>query len=938
MQRKTQNRRYLGEKKNWYNQYYFVYTVLFALTFLMCFYWFFRLGKSFIWDPDGLSIHYNFLAYIGEYLRTFFSNLVHGQFRLPMWDYSLGYGSDILTANFARVGDPLNYLSVFFSKENTEVLHNILSVVRIYLAGIAFSVYCFQHKKETYPTLVGALMYAFCGVVLWAGVRHSYFITPMVYFPFLLLGAERLLYESHPFLFIFMIFLSALGSFYFFYMMSILVFIYTMVEFFTDQHTAVVREFFQKLGIFILCYLAGFLLAAFVFVPIAVGFMGNARLSSDSKESLLLRPLKYYLEFIPRWISQGSEYGEATGYIPLALICVIALFFAGKKTKELKKLRILFVMLTVFLLIPLFGYIFNGFGYVIDRWVFGYSFLIALIAVSVLPELKLISANPKMKMAVYGLCVVLALGCTFIQSLSNTTFFAGILMLVLSAVAVFWLFPAMEKKHKKMIPAALLALVILSLAVNGDFRFSPLKENYISEYNDSGNAYEKLHTSSASAVESLEDYDTYRIDEADSVKNTSIAQGYSGLQFYTSLLDYRIDNFHKLLAVNNAPAAQVYNFKGLDRRAYLEALLGVKYYTTKKTDGNVPYGFTERTDRPGYDEDENTVYLNKNVLPFAYTYDSYITADEFESYSIEQRQEILLQSLVLDEAPAGVNIDSGTDSLEFESQTMPYTVEAGDGIEIDGNTITVTKAKAKLKLKFNGVADSETYIKLENLNYSGLSKEQTAASEEAAGLTNYKKYVNANTRYTKGTITSTRIYVARKGYESSYYFRDSSDRLYGGIDNFFMNLGYSESALDWCSISFASTGVYTFDNLAVVCQPMNKLEELTNERKTDEVSNLAVISNSIACNVDLEEDKLLYLSVPYNEGWTAMVDGEKAELTSGNVLGMALALTAGTHEIVIRYRTPGLKTGAMISCITALVLLVVFVVIPRVKKRKKGSR
>ncbi len=60
---KERNQNWFGETKRWYKNYYIVYSALFALTFFLCFFWFFRLGKSFIWYSDGLYTHYNFLAY-----------------------------------------------------------------------------------------------------------------------------------------------------------------------------------------------------------------------------------------------------------------------------------------------------------------------------------------------------------------------------------------------------------------------------------------------------------------------------------------------------------------------------------------------------------------------------------------------------------------------------------------------------------------------------------------------------------------------------------------------------------------------------------------------------------------------------------------------------------------------------------------------------------
>lgn len=928
---KTMNKKWFGEEKHWYNQYYFVYTVLFAITFFLCFFWFFRLDKSFIWNPDGLSIHYNFLAYFGEYLREFVSNIIQGKFRLPMWDYSLGYGSDIIIGNFSRVGDPLNYLSVFVSRENTELLHNVLSVLRIYLAGISFSVYCFKHRQKSYATLLGALTYAFCGVVLWAGVRHSYFINPMIYFPLLLLGAEKILHGKNPVLFVVMIFLSAIGSFYFFYMMSILAVVFIAVQFFTEKHTSVIKEFFQKLGVFVIYYLIGVALAAVLFIPIVLAYMNNARLNSEATENLLFRNLSYYLEFIPRWITQGSEYGEATGYTPFALICVVLMFLV--KRKEFKRLKTLFVILTIFLLIPFFGYAFNGFGYVIDRWVFGYSFMVAYIVTSMVPELKEICRQTLAKTVIFGIVVGYGILSIFIQGLSTATFLAGFGMLALTGMFLFFVLPSLEKKKRGETwgKLALLILVIISLAVNGDFRFSPIKENYIAEYDDAGEAYETLTTSSASTVEALEDYGTYRIDEADAVKNTSVAQSYAGLSFYTSLLDYHIDDFHKLLSINNAPAAQVYNFKGVDRRAYLEALLGVKYYTTSKSDTKIPYGFTELTYWPGYEEADNTVYLNENVMPFAFTYDSYITEEEFETYPLEKRQEIVMQSIVLDKDVESIELESSEEDLMFRSEKVPYEVVESEGIKIDGNKIIVTKPRALLTLTFKGLENSETYLKLENLRYSMLTDEIDDTEE----LSNYDNYLKQEEKFWSTDITTSRIYVYRDQYSASYYFRNENDRLYSGIDDFFMNMGYSDQPLTWCRICFSQAGEYTFDELSVVCQPMDELGNLVQDRTEDILDDLAVIDNTIAGRIELSKDKILYLSVPYNSGWTAMVDGEETELLSGNMMGMALPLSAGEHEIVLRYRTPGLFIGGFITTLTIGILVIIIVVQKIVKRRWK---
>ena len=74
-------------------------------------------------------------------------------------------GSDILTTlHYYVIGDPLTLLSVFVPEKNTEILYEILIFLRIYLAGITFSIYCFYRKNPKQATFIGSLVYIFAGM------------------------------------------------------------------------------------------------------------------------------------------------------------------------------------------------------------------------------------------------------------------------------------------------------------------------------------------------------------------------------------------------------------------------------------------------------------------------------------------------------------------------------------------------------------------------------------------------------------------------------------------------------------------------------------------------------------------------------------------------------------------------------------------------------
>ncbi len=73
--------------------------------------------------------------------------------------------------------------------------------------------------------------------------------------------------------------------------------------------------------------------------------------------------------------------------------------------------------------------------------------------------------------------------------------------------------------------------------------------------------------------------------------------------------------------------------------------------------------------------------------------------------------------------------------------------------------------------------------------------------------------------------------------------------------------------------------------------------------------------------INLESDKLLFFSVPYEEGWTATVNGQPVEIDFVNYGFMAIRCPAGENDIVFSYETKGLKEGRIIAIGAAGVFL-----------------
>jgi uncharacterized membrane protein YfhO len=79
--------------------------------------------------------------------------------------------------------------------------------------------------------------------------------------------------------------------------------------------------------------------------------------------------------------------------------------------------------------------------------------------------------------------------------------------------------------------------------------------------------------------------------------------------------------------------------------------------------------------------------------------------------------------------------------------------------------------------------------------------------------------------------------------------------------------------------------------------------------------------NSIRGRIVAQEDELLFLSIPYDRGWHARVDGKKAELERVNIGFMGLMLTRGEHTVELSFIPPFKRAGLWVSISALLIYL-----------------
>jgi len=100
------------------------------------------------------------------------------------------------------------------------------------------------------------------------------------------------------------------------------------------------------------------------------------------------------------------------------------------------------------------------------------------------------------------------------------------------------------------------------------------------------------------------------------------------------------------------------------------------------------------------------------------------------------------------------------------------------------------------------------------------------------------------------------------------------------------------------------------------------------------MTETARTDTEICGTVTADGERLLYLPVPYESGWTAYIDGKAVKIRRimGGMLGVPIS--SGTHEIRLRFLPRGLIAGVCISLLSAGIALLSAIL----KKRKKPAK
>lgn len=852
-------------------KYYLVYTIVFLLTAFAIFSIFLIRKRSFISLTDGYNQFYPAYVYIGNYLKECIFSFFHNT-PIPIFDFSIGYGNDILTTlSYYGLGDIFNITAIFSTKDCAAFVMSVTTLLKIYCAGIAFSIWARYHSITSFEgVLFASIFYAFSGYTYAFGLCFPTFMMGAIMLPILALGIDILLESTTVWkwscIWVIGIFIQALNGFYVLYMETIFFIVYFLIRYFF-KYKRNIKELFYRILNTLFQYILGVGMAAVLFVPVLLAYFESPR--SEEKKSIWGGITECYssenlLEMTEGLIS-GPGYGSGLGICIVGIACILILFFQKNEKRDWK------ILLSIFLsgyVIPFTGTIMNGFSYSTERWLFILYFLIAAVITETFDNLNTMLRSCKIIIAtIWGIW-------TISLFLTNGSLSASIIrwcVFSLIFCVFFYLLYVGEKGDWKKVKIKLAYLGISGVVLVGVINNFPTAVG--------GKGYSSLFTNLYVYKEieksqfvtrgrgEQSNNQAFRTDIYDTSLNASMIEDLNGATSYFSICNPSIYDFLSEYVVSSGIEGSTFTFRGLDGRLALEMIMSVGSYTETIN--------------------AEEIMTNQYTLPLGFMYDSYIVYEDTKINDVMDKNTALAQTVVLENEVFSQKIERKKELNRYwEKEEITPFYENID--VIDDKLHVMNGGKICIPFPSKEIAnDTEFYLYFEDMIYEG-----TAIVQDL-------------------DIEGKRMRLRPQGSYS------------GQQNNFLIKVPITDEVKEKgiIDIVFPEAGEYFLENIELRRLDVSFLEEEYKKRCANVLNNVKIEGNEISGRIDTDKDAILFMSIPYSQGWSCYLDTVEVPVMRANTGFCAVEVSPDVKEVKWVYKTPGLETGTYISLLSWVVFI-----------------
>lgn len=864
-------------------------------------------GSGQIMASDGWHQYYPFLLTLREKLRT------GGSLEYLR---SIGMGTNYAPLYAYYLASPLNFLCVLWPAKYMVEFFTLMTMVKIAFAGYFFAFFLrTAYRKNEISMAFFALMYALCS---WVGGYYwnIMWLDAFAILPLLLGAMLRLLREGRFPLYIFALALCLWSNYY----VAFICCIFVLLCFFgycicTWQGR---REFLQRFLRMAVCTLLGAGLTAVLLVPTltAMQYTGSAE---GTRFHLLAMNLprqfdgdlgdlgvwgtltkKVLPSLIPAFRRAFSRF--LTGYEPAAVtglpnifcgftaVILSVFFFCNKKISLREKLVSLSLLL--FLLFSLIfralDYVWHGFHFP-NSIPYRFSFLIPFVLICMAyRSFRLMEDFTYKKLA-----VILPVSAGFLVSgwfleTMRLRVLVPTVAVLLGVTAFFCIHgKASARSSKRVLCARLLLFSVILCEMTLSFALGVKKVDTSHRHSypqDSRDVQELL-----SYVEERDSDPYYRIEcSYPQTLNDGALNGYYGLSSFNSGANVNFLRFSRVFGF----ASDSEN----NRSDYYEtsplgnSLAGLKYLIDREGNHRSSYNSLLAT------ADNCKLLQNNSYLSLGFMANSELASyvSPLEDHNALTEQEKLFR------------LATGLEQ-DLYKHMLPTELTAEEDCSL-------TESEKAYGFEF---------VKPDSKTTAQFSVDYTV--EEAGLLLSYLQMPGSDS-----------VNITRNG-ENLITCASKVGVL--------LNLGDVEGG-DQIRFTFTARRIHEGSLTLDVALQNSPVFDLGMQSLSDETWNLTEARDTYLCGtVEAQKDGLFYSSIPYDPGWTAYVDGEEFPLAQTydpsreDVLLtdalISFPLSAGTHTVELKYRSPGLLLGLLISLLSALSLPCLYLLR---KKKVKQTR
>ncbi|MES2513865.1 MAG: YfhO family protein [Bacteroidota bacterium] len=585
---------------------------------------------------------------------------------VPGWSFSQGMGQNVFPI---WLGDFFSDFLTLFDKSKIPYGIAFMEILKIFLSGLIFYKFLKEVKLSNFSALIFSMLFAFSGFIILGGC-WVIFSTEAVYIAIILYGFERWLNHQKFFWFVFGIMCLAFLQPFLLFPYSVVLATYIFARYF-DTHEPNNKALFlfllktvglAGLGVGIACY---------QLLPDVLQYLESPRVGGESSffDKLkqqdifgladdVLRFTTTFRAFGSDMIGTGSNFRGWQNYLeaPLfycGIFCLVAFpqFFSSLNKRQKWFYGGITVLFCMPILFPYFRYAFWAFS---GDYFRAFSLVIVIFMVMFSARaINYIEKNNKINKIVLGSTVLVLLLLLYtpanqFKPAVNTSLRSVVTFLILAYAGLLYGLST-TASLKAISKTVLIVLCFLEVAY-----FSSITVN-------------KRDVITGSMLKDKIGYNDYTMESIAYLKNTDkdffrVNKDYSsGLAIHSSINDAKVQNFYGTTSYYSFNQKNYIKFlgdlnvidvkdenqtrwaKGLGDRPILFSIASGKYWLSKRTDGAVKNMGFDSIAKFG----DVTIFKNKFVLPFGFTYNTTIGEDAFKKLSPTQKDFCLLRATVI---------------------------------------------------------------------------------------------------------------------------------------------------------------------------------------------------------------------------------------------------------------------------------------------------